>query len=203
MDEEVKAHIFDPFFTTKLTGQGTGLGLATVAELVHEMKGTIEVDSTPGRGSVFTLYLPAAEKRLPPAPAVGPALILPGGSETILLVEDAEPVRTLMTRVLTMQGYTVLAAASGPEAVALVESQGAVIDLLITDIVMSGMNGWQLADRLSVGRPGLRLLFMSGNAAGMADRPDQPVKAAGFLQKPFTPEVLLRKVREILGPARA
>jgi two-component system cell cycle sensor histidine kinase/response regulator CckA len=198
MDKGVKAQIFEPFFTTKAPGQGTGLGLATVAEIVKSMGGRIEVESEPGQGSSFTMYFPAAPPAIPAAACTPDATSTLKGSETILVVEDADYVRMLLERVLTMNGYTVLAASNGHEAIKLAEQACKPIDLLITDVVMPRMSGRQVVEAVTLLQTHIRVLFVSGYTANVLE---EPVARQGeaFLQKPFTPEILLRKVREILA----
>jgi signal transduction histidine kinase len=202
MDDRVKARVFEPFFTTKAQGQGTGLGLATVADIIRLMHGRIEVDSEPGNGTSFTMYFPAAPPAQP-APTDAPD---PGasrkGNETILVVEDADYVRMLLERVLTMNGYTVLAASNGHEAIKLAEQAARPIDLLITDVVMPRMSGRQVVEALALIQSGVRVLFVSGYTDSALEDPVGRDECESFLQKPFTPETLLQRVREILGKPR-
>jgi len=198
MDRAVKARLFEPFFTTKEVGKGTGLGLATVYGIVKQSGGYIWVYSEPRRGTTVKVYLPrvpgAAE---PPLPAPEPPA-LRGGHETVLLVEDAAPVRTLARRTLEAGGYTVLDAADGPSAIELSRRHGGVIDVLVTDVVMPGMSGRELAERLAPTRPEMKVLYTSGYTDDAMVR--QGVLSAGvaFLQKPFVPDTLARKVRDVL-----
>jgi PAS domain S-box-containing protein len=196
MNEETKAHIFEPFFTTKAVGKGTGLGLATVYGIVKQSNGHVAAYSEPGVGTTMKVYMPVAEA---PVESVAPRIVeVPPapGTETILLVEDEEGVATLARRVLERQGYTVLRARDGAEAVALGRARAGTIDLLVTDVVMPGMGGPESAGLLQQVRPGLRVLFVSGYADRAAHRildPNVP-----YLQKPFSPDALARKVREVL-----
>src|SRR5438477_7042753 len=198
MDEETQAHAFEPFFTTKPRGQGTGLGLAMVYGTVKQSGGFIWVYSEPGRGATFKIYLPRVdapvESAAPPAPVERP----PRGSETVLLAEDEPAVRAIARQALERQGYTVLAAPSGADALALAAQHGATIDLLLTDVVMPGMSGRDLADRLTAQRPGIRVLYMSGYTDNAIVRHGMLEPGLAYLQKPFRPDALVRKVREVL-----
>jgi PAS domain S-box-containing protein len=192
MDAATRARIFEPFFTTKPAGKGTGLGLATVYGIVSQAGGEIRVRSEPGRGSEFRVYLPrwsgtAAETLavVPPRPA--------RGDETVLVVEDDAAIRALVHRTLAQAGYRVVDAATADEAL----SAAASPDLLVSDVILPGRNGWDLAVALAARRPGLRVLFMSGYAAQHSGEPLLPSDAP-FLAKPFAPDELLRKVREVL-----
>jgi two-component system cell cycle sensor histidine kinase/response regulator CckA len=197
MDPQTRSRIFEPFFTTKAPGKGTGLGLSTVYGIVKQSGGSIEVYSEPGRGTSFKVYLPralAAEK--PAAPHVRPSPL--GGSEIVLLVEDEEAVRRLARLVLEKSGYAVLEAGSAEDAQSIVASHAGAIDLLLTDSVMPGMSGPDLARTLRSERPELRVLFMSGYTDDAIVRHGLLTASEAFLQKPFTPEGLARKVREVL-----
>jgi PAS domain S-box-containing protein len=197
MTADVLAHLFEPFFTTKEVGKGTGLGLATVYGIVRQSGGFIAVDSQPDCGSRFRLYFPCAETA---APAATDALPEPAtaGTGTVLLVEDEPGVRHLARDVLSRYGYRVIEAADGGEALRLAEGHAGTIDLLLTDVVMPGMSGAELAQRFRELRPGVRVLYASGYA-------DEAVVSHGarhdgvpFLQKPFEPDDLVRRVREVL-----
>ena len=162
MDPEAQAHLFEPFFTTKEVGKGTGLGLATVYGIVKQSGGYIWVYSEPGQGTSVKIYLPRSAQ--PAHPTARPQALegLPTGSETILVVEDAEAIRSLVRKVLTAQGYTILEAANGSEALRLVERHEGALHLAVSDVVMPGMSGRELGERLASLRPGLRVLYMSG-----------------------------------------
>ncbi len=197
MDEETLAQIFEPFFTTR--NEGVGLGLASVYGIVHQSGGEVTVVSSPGGGSVFTVRLPrileaAVELALVPEPDSRP------GSETILLVEDEDVVRNLTRRVLERQGYTVLACADGAEAIALAERDDRVIDLLLTDVVMPGLRGYEVARLVAASRPEIKILYMSGYAEeALVGRP--AVAASALIEKPFAVDALARRVREALEAA--
>jgi CheY-like chemotaxis protein len=197
IDPETQKRIFEPFFTTKETPRGTGLGLATVYGIVIQSGGEIFVASAPGRGAKFSIYLPRVEE---PAAAAAPAPsgALHRGSETILLVEDEDAVRGLTRRCLETSGYTVLQASGADEALAIAARFDGRLDLLLTDVIMPGLSGPELSRRLAESRPGTRVLYVSGYAdAAMASHVALDA-GASFLPKPFTPETLARKVREIL-----
>jgi two-component system, cell cycle sensor histidine kinase and response regulator CckA len=196
MDAETCAHIFEPFFTTKDIGKGTGLGLATVYSIVKRSGGQISVYSEPGYGTTFTIYLPCAEGA--ETPAIGTEPEVAKGSETILLVEDEPSLRKLANTILKDNGYTVLAAANPQEALALCSAHPEKISLMLTDIVMPGGNGEQLAAQMCQHRRGVRVMFMSGYSEHAILQRILSQPNAAFLQKPFTPNQLLRKVREVL-----
>ncbi len=199
MTAEIQARIFEPFFTTKEVGQGTGLGLATVYGILKQSGGHITVYSEVGHGTTFKLYLPRVEEK-PAAPErEGPAEVgRRGGSETVLLVEDDEALRTLAREILSIQGYTVLDATSPSEALRLAAAHPTPIHLLLTDVVMPQMNGRQVADHLLAAQPGVKVLFMSGYADAAIVQHGVLEPGTHFLQKPFTPDGLSRKVREVL-----
>ncbi len=190
-------HIFEPFFTTKAQGKGTGLGLATVFGIVSQSGGHVLVASRPDEGTTFDLFFPSTTKDLP-VEAIPEPPVAVGGQETILLVEDEEAVRSLVAQVLSRKGYDVISTPDPREALARSRSREAPIHLLITDVVMPGMGGRELAQQLTRERPGLRVLFISGYAG--PDNPQAAFLDAGqeFLAKPFSPRGLARKVRQIL-----
>jgi two-component system cell cycle sensor histidine kinase/response regulator CckA len=197
MDRETLQHIFEPFFTTKKAGEGTGLGLATIYGIVKQNNGLINVYSEPGHGTIFKIYLPRTREVTAKATEKG-ELVSPFGTETVLLVEDEQAILKLGQEILVRNGYKVLVARTPTEAVDLAENHQGMIHLLVTDVVMPGMNGKELKDRLVTRLPGLKTLFMSGYTADVIAR--QGVLEAGvpFLQKPFSIYTLTSKVREIL-----
>jgi signal transduction histidine kinase len=198
MDEDTKRHIFEPFFTTKEVGKGTGLGLATVYGIVRQSNGHIVVESAPGQGAEFQIYLPRAVERLEPAQPRPASVRVRPGSETVLLVEDEDAVRSLACQVLQSNNYIVLEACDGEKALQTAGAWTEPIHLLLTDVVMPRLGGAQLADRLMPQHPGLKVLYLSGY-------PDVTIRSRPatdsedhFLQKPFTPAALTQKVREVL-----
>lgn len=197
MDANTKAHLFEPFFTTKTLGKGTGLGLATVYGIIKQSAGYIYAYSEPGHGATFKVYLPGVDEAadLPPEPVAARSL---SGTETLLLVEDNVSIRTMSQLILTQNGYTVLQAGDGPEALQLARSHAGRIELLVTDVVMPGMSGSQLADQLTQTRPDTRVLYLSGYTDETVHRHGLLNSGLSFLQKPFTPSVLLHKVRQLL-----
>jgi PAS domain S-box-containing protein len=202
MTDEVRSHLFEPFFTTKDPGRGTGLGLATVHGIVKQSGGHLVVESAAGRGSTFRVYLPrASEERVPVAAPTTD--VAPGGSETVLLVEDDDAVRQLNFEVLKTAGYLTLEARHAGEALVVAERHGGPIHLLITDVVMPHMSGPELVDRLAAVRPGLRVLLVSGYADSAVLGHGAAADALPLLQKPFPPDVLLRRAREVLDGATA
>ena len=198
MDAETQAHIFEPFFTTKGKGKGTGLGLATVYGIVKQSGGHIWLYSEPGRGTTFKIYLPRVEEAAQPVEAISPGAALSGGSETILLVEDEEGVRDLARRILELRGYKVIAASNPMVAAQVFERHEGPIQLLLTDVVMPTMSGRQLAEHLALLRPGLKVLYMSGYTDNAIVPHGILKEGTPFLQKPFTPDSLAHKVREVL-----
>ena len=201
MSREVQRRIFEPFFTTKEQGRGTGLGLSTVYGIVQQSGGFVTVESAPGEGAEFRVHLPAVEDEGAPTEA-SPARLPTEGTETVLLVEDENAVRVLVRRVLDRMGYTVLEAEDGPGALRVMEQRGAPVDLLLTDVIMPGMSGRQLADRLLEAQPDLKVLFMSGYTDEAISQHGVLAEGVSFLEKPFTPDLLLQRVREVLGPKR-
>jgi two-component system cell cycle sensor histidine kinase/response regulator CckA len=198
MTSEVQARIFEPFFTTKEVGRGTGLGLAAVFGTVKQLNGYIDVVSTVGHGTTFTIYLPTTAH----APVAQPRAVMVGspvGSETILLVEDEQSVRAFVKLVLQRFGYRVLEADSGEVALKVLREYTDPIHLLLTDVVLPRMEGQQLAARALEERPDMRLLYMSGYADRLADMEGVLAPGVQLLAKPFTAQALLTKTRELLG----
>jgi CheY-like chemotaxis protein len=198
MDAETQARLFEPFFTTKGPGKGTGLGLATVYGIVKQSGGNIFVYSEPGRGATFKVYLPRVDE---PAEAIEPGQlpgVPPRGSETVLLVEDEEGLRDLAREVLEGQGYTVLEARHPGKALLISEQHEGPIHLMLTDVVMPGMSGRVLADRLAPTRLQMKVLYMSGYTDDAIVHHGVLEQGVAFVEKPFTPAVLAHKVREVL-----
>jgi CheY-like chemotaxis protein len=204
---ETMAHLFEPFFTTKEKGRGTGLGLSTSYGIVKQNHGEILVRSAPGAGSTFSIYLPraTAEKADPQERTRSAAPAYRGGSETVLVAEDEDGVRTVITDMLRQQGYSVMTARGGAEALEVARTLPKV-DLLISDVIMPGMNGPELARKLRAMRPDVRVLYVSGYPDRAIEHKSVLDPATSFLNKPFTPDDLAVKVREVLDrtlePAR-
>src|ERR1019366_5926409 len=195
MDAETVGHLFEPFFTTKMKGKGTGLGLATVYGIVRQTGGYVAVETAPGAGTTFRIYLPRGDE--PMTSGIRPAVASHHGTETVLLVEDEPAVRALAKVVLERRGYAVLVAESGAAALDVVTHDPRPIHVLLTDLVMPGMNGRQLASRVAALRPSIKVVFMSGYAADVVRSVDES-GASGFLAKPFTQRALTAKIREVL-----
>jgi PAS domain S-box-containing protein len=204
MDETTRQKIFEPFFTTKQPGSGTGLGLATVYGIVHQLHGWIDVESGPGLGATFRIYLPCAEESCEVGENAFARKSVQPGSETILLVEDQEDVRGFARAALRSNGYQVIDAANGIEAIGLSAGYPGVIHMMITDVVMPEMDGRELADQLKIQRPEMKVLFMSGYTADVILQRGVDDNVVGLLRKPFSQEELAGKVHEVLaGPERA
>jgi two-component system cell cycle sensor histidine kinase/response regulator CckA len=197
MTPEVQARIFEPFFTTKGVGKGTGLGLATVYGIVQQSGGLVEVHSEVGTGTAFKIYLPRVEEQITSGKSQE-LISAPRGTETILLVEDDESVRALSRRILQSSGFTVLEAGHGEEAIRVCERHQGHIHLLVSDVVMPGLGGRQLAERLLTLRPELKVLYLSGYTDDAVMRHGVLEEQVHFLQKPFSTAALARKVREVL-----
>jgi CheY-like chemotaxis protein len=198
MDAETQSHIFEPFFTTKEAGKGTGLGLSTVYGIVKQSGGYVWVYSEPGRGTTFKIYLPWAPEAGETVQAEKPAPRLARGRETLLLVEDEPGLRELAQTVLASAGYRVLVASHPQEAVGICEKEAGPIHLMLTDVVMPGMSGRDLADHFAFSKPEMKVLYMSGYTDDAVVDHGVLKEGMNFLQKPFSPDVLLRKVREVL-----
>jgi two-component system cell cycle sensor histidine kinase/response regulator CckA len=198
MSPEVRERIFEPFYTTKEKGKGTGLGLSTVYGIVKQSGGNIWVYSEPGQGTTFKIYLPREEEPLEEIREKVVKEEFPRGSETVLVVEDEEEVRKLAVRILQKQGYKVLEASQGNEALFICEQHEEPIHLLVTDVVMPGMSGRELSERLTSLRPEIKILYMSGHTNSAIVHHGVLEPGVNLLQKPFTPEALARKVREVL-----
>jgi two-component system, cell cycle sensor histidine kinase and response regulator CckA len=196
MDDATRQRMFEPFFTTKALGKGTGLGLSTVYGIVEQSNGTIWVYSEPGQGTTFKIYFPCHDQLPSPPPVHTHTSTV--GSETILLVEDERAVRNLTKRILQAAGYTVLEAGNGSDALALIESHRGTIDLLLTDVVMPGMNGRELAARIASLRPGIKVLYTSGYTDDAILRHGVLDDTSRFISKPYTPLDLTRRVRSLL-----
>lgn len=198
MDSAIQARIFEPFFTTKEQGKGTGLGLSTVYGIIKQSGGDITVYSEPGQGTTFKIYLPATE-----APAISLAtpqtqMVSHHSTETILLVEDDDSLRSLVRKTLQAEGYTILAAGSGAEALSLVKQLHGEVDLLLTDVVMPSMSGREVAEQLSALYPKAKILFMSGYTNDTVVRHGLLTTEIEFLAKPFTPNTLITRVNTLL-----
>ncbi len=198
MTAEIRSHLFEPFYTTKERGKGTGLGLSTVYGIVKQHGGEIFVYSEPDRGSTFKIYFPQVVEAASPAAAEAVSVPLPRGSETVLVVEDEEGVRKLVRSVLELNGYHVLEADSGETALEISSAHEGEIELLVTDVIMPKMSGRDLAEALVLLRPSIKVLFLSGYADRAIIEHGILDTGAAFMQKPFTPQALARKVREVL-----
>jgi two-component system, cell cycle sensor histidine kinase and response regulator CckA len=203
MDATTVQHIFEPFFTTKRKGEGTGLGLSTVYGVVKQCGGFINVYSEVGMGTSFIVYLPAAQGTALAAPPKKTRVVVPGGNETVLIVEDEDAIRRLAVNVLEGKGYRVLQAGNPEEAIAAVKEAGAVPDLLVTDVVMPKMSGPELAALLTETHPGIRVLYVSGYTADAIVNHGVLEANTEFLAKPFSPSMLTQKVRDVLDRGKA
>jgi CheY-like chemotaxis protein len=197
IDKETQPHIFEPFFSTKETGKGTGLGLATVFGIVKQSGGTISLHSEPGHGTTFKVYFPRHDES-PVVSQEEKEMPVRLGSETLLLVDDAGPLRELTRRLLEDSGYTVLASGSPLEAIRIADQHKGALPLLITDVVMPGLSGPALAERVTAARPETRVLYTSGYTDDAIYPHGKLGPNCAFLEKPFTRDDLMRKVRELL-----
>jgi CheY-like chemotaxis protein len=198
MDAETRSQIFEPFFTTKERGKGTGLGLSVVYGIVKQSGGSVWVYSEPGRGTTFKVYLPRVDEPVEGLELESAVQPVAGGTETVLVAEDDPAVREIVADVLTRKGYRVLRAPDGQTALEMARAAAGEIHLLVTDIVMPGMTGRQLAEAFAIARPGVRVLYMSGYTDDAVVRQGVLAEGLPFLQKPFTPNALALKVREVL-----
>ncbi len=204
MDEETLSHIFEPFFTTKSVGKGTGLGLSTVFGIIKQSNGGIEVDSNPGEGTTFRIYLPQSEKsedEIVPEEIIEeePLDIISDSSQTVLLVEDQDMVQDLVTEILEDEGFKVVSAYNGKEALEVASSYSGSFDLMLTDVIMPEMNGKDLAAKIKELKPELKILFMSGYTGEEMRTRGVLEPGMNFIQKPFTPDSLIAKVVEVLN----
>jgi two-component system, cell cycle sensor histidine kinase and response regulator CckA len=202
MDKETQSHLFEPFFTTKEKGKGTGLGLSTVYGIIKQSGGNIWVYSEPSQGTTFKIYLPRVEKTATVYKPKASSPTAPGGTETILLVEDEEAVRTMVSKILRNKGYTVLEAAHSEEAFEISERHEGPIHLMVTDVIMPQMSGPELAERLAPRLPEMKVLYMSGYPDNTIVQHGVLEPGTAFLQKPFTLNALESKVREVLDGTR-
>ncbi|GAC1618936.1 MAG: hypothetical protein NVS9B13_07470 [Candidatus Acidiferrum sp.] len=202
MDSETQAHIFEPFFTTKEIGKGTGLGLATVYGVVKQSDGYIWLDSAPGKGASFKIFLPQTLGAVAPSSAIPASTPSPARTETILLAEDSEPLRKLAKTFLEAHGFTVLSACDGADALRIAQNRADPVHLLLTDVIMPGMNGRVLAEALLARNPRIKILYMSGYTDSFIAGHGVLEKGSFLLNKPFTEEALIQKVFEVLGPQK-
>jgi CheY-like chemotaxis protein len=201
MDVKTKAHMFEPFFTTKEIGKGTGLGLSTVYGIVKQTGGSIWVSSDLGIGTAFKIYLPAVNALLEIVSPNDKVEKVASGSQTILIVEDDAALLQVIHQSLEAVGYMILAAHSPAEAIRISESYPGPIHLMVADVIMPGMNGTQLATHLSAPRPEMKVLYVSGYTDDTIVRHGVLEPGLAFLQKPFSPKTLARKVGEVLATA--
>jgi CheY-like chemotaxis protein len=199
MTQEVKRRVFEPFFTTKPTGKGTGLGLSTVYGIVKHVGGDLSLRSEPGWGTAFDVYFPRIQGEAPEVIQAAKPVALPAGSGTVLLAEDDHALRALTERVLLSAGFTVLPARSGSHALEIARNHAGRIDIVISDVVMPDLSGPDFVARLHRNRPEARVLYVSGYTDDEVMRRGVLAGEKAFLQKPFTPEQLLQKIREVMS----
>ena len=199
MTRGIIEHAFEPFFTTKPRGEGVGLGLATVAGIVNQASGDVQIRSEPGVGTTVTVLLPSTGQEVRARPEPAQAAAGHGAGETVLVVEDEPAIREATRRILSRSGYHVLTAASGREAIEIAGSTGGNIDVLLTDVVMPQMLGKEAADRIRVFRPGVKVLFMSGYTQGLLDTQGVAEAGVNLVEKPFTEASLLAKLRQVIA----
>jgi CheY-like chemotaxis protein len=202
MDDETMERIFEPFFTTKELGKGTGLGLATVYGIIKQSGGYVAVDSEKGKGSIFSVYMP--KKSVPPVAAVKQATPTPSqsGHETVLLVEDEKPLREIMSRAFQSKGYRVVVAKDGAEALTACKNTKNKLELMVSDVMIPGVKGVELADKIKAMQPGISIIFISGYAGDVIGNHGILESDINFLPKPFDPDKLLSKARELLDAKR-
>jgi CheY-like chemotaxis protein len=198
MDSEIREHIFEPFFTTKGAGKGTGLGLSTVYGIVKQSGGHIWLYSEPNKGSTFKVYLPQANEAQERQEVMMAKTAIPKGTETVLLVEDEDQVRCILTDILQTQGYHVIVASNGMEALKTATETNGTIHLMVTDVVMPQMSGRELAEQVTRIRPDMKILYMSGYTDDAIVRHGLLDEKLNFLQKPFDSAAAARKVRQVL-----
>jgi len=203
MSEETRSQVFEPFFTTKEVGKGTGLGLSTAYGIIKQSNGFIWVYSEPDHGTTFKIYLPLVDEPAPKYEGQAELLPLPLGTETVLLAEDAAAVRAAARQILERSGYTVLEAPTGRDALIIASKRQTPIHLLLTDVVMPEMSGSELAEQFAEFRPASKVLYMSGYTDDAIVRHGILRPGIAYLQKPFSPDALARKVREVLDNGRA
>lgn len=199
MSPEIKERIFEPFYTTKEKGKGTGLGLSTVYGIIKQTGGNIWVYSEPEKGTTFKIYLPRVDESLEEARTSQPAKTLPRGGETVLIVEDEAEVRRLTVRILKNQGYRVLEASRGEDALQVYAQYGAPVHLMVTDVILPGMSGRELAERLRSLHPKLKVLYMSGYTENTIIHNEVLEEGVNYIQKPFSLKKLVRTVRQVLN----